>query len=85
MMIQILYFARLREVFGQATESLNPAEVGPTVSDLLVLLRQRGGVWASELAVNKVFRVAVDQEIASGDTPIAGGAEIAIFPPVTGG
>jgi molybdopterin synthase sulfur carrier subunit len=56
-----------------------------TVNSLLDLLRQRGDVWAENLAPNHAFRVAVNQEVANGDTPLVDRAEVAIFPPVTGG
>jgi molybdopterin synthase sulfur carrier subunit len=83
-MLNILYFARLRETFGLEKESLNvPATA--TVAGLLTELRARGGVWADSLGVNKHWRVAVNQDMAEIDTPLKSGDEIAIFPPVTGG
>lgn len=83
MRLRLLYFARLRERFGVGEESL--AFDGTTVSDLLAVLRARGGAWAEELAPGRSFRVAVNQELATPDTPLADAAEVAIFPPVTGG
>ncbi len=84
MNIQVLYFARLREVFGLAAETLAlPDEA--CVDTLLDLLRQRGGVWAENLAPARAFRVAVNQDVANGGTPLVERAEVAIFPPVTGG
>ena len=83
MTLRILYFARLRERFGQAEEHL--AFDGATVADLLGMLRARGGAWAEELATGRNFRVAVNQELATPDTRLADCAEVAIFPPVTGG
>ncbi len=85
MTIQLLYFARLREVLGCESEQLAAPATPWDVAGLLAHLRSRGGVWADELAVGKVFRVAVNQELASQGTPISPGAEVAIFPPVTGG
>lgn len=82
-MITVVYFARLKEVFGLAEETL--ATTPATVADLVALLAARGGVWAEELAGGKVFRVAINQDMAGMSDPISEGAEVAIFPPVTGG
>lgn len=83
--IRILYFARLRDVFGCAQESVDlPTEV-QTVGDLVAWLAERGGVWAAELRGQRVFRVALNQEMARAGELIPAGAEVAIFPPVTGG
>jgi molybdopterin synthase sulfur carrier subunit len=83
--VQVLYFARLREAFGCDRESVElPGSVG-TVAELTAWLRNRGEVWAHELAAGKPVRVAVNQDIADASTPVRGGDEIAFFPPVTGG
>ncbi|MBI5329169.1 MAG: MoaD/ThiS family protein [Betaproteobacteria bacterium] len=84
MNLQLLYFARLRETFGLGGERLQLDE-GATVADLLLALRARGGVWAAELAPERAWRVAVDQEVAGPETALREGAEVAVFPPVTGG
>ena len=84
MNVNLLYFARLREVFGLASETLTLPE-NADVDALIDLLRQRGDVWAENLAPNRAFRVAVNQDVANGDTPLSDRAEVAIFPPVTGG
>lgn len=84
MNIRLLYFARLREVFGLGQESLelpSPA----TLADLLEALRGRGGIWAQELAAGRAFRLAVNQDIAGQEATLHEGDEVAIFPPVTGG
>ena len=52
---------------------------------LCIRLAARGGAWAHELTAGRAFRAAVNQSIASGDTPIKDGDEVAFFPPVTGG
>jgi molybdopterin synthase sulfur carrier subunit len=83
--LKLLYFARLRESLGCASEELNlPASV-QDVAGLLALLRERGGNFALELAPERAFRVAVDQEMAGAETRLHDGAEVAVFPPVTGG
>lgn len=83
MMLHVLYFARLRERFGMAGENVELA--GTTAADLVAQLQARGGVWAEELAAGRAFRVAVNQDIVVLDTALTDNAEVAIFPPVTGG
>lgn len=83
MKMHVLYFARLRERFGLAEESLELA--GTTAADLVAQLQSRGGVWAEELAAGRAFRVAVNQDIVALDASLPDDAEVAIFPPVTGG
>jgi molybdopterin converting factor subunit 1 len=83
MKLRVLYFARLRERFGVAEETLDFA--GTTAADLVAELQVRGGVWAEELAAGRAFRVAVNQDIVALDAALPDQAEVAIFPPVTGG
>jgi molybdopterin synthase sulfur carrier subunit len=83
MRVRILFFARLRERFGIAEENLELA--GASVADLIAHLQARGGVWAEELAAGRPFRVAVNQNIVTLDATLPDSAEVAIFPPVTGG
>lgn len=83
MTVRMLYFARLRECFGVAEETLDFA--GNTVAGLIAQLQGRGGVWAEELGAGRAFRVAINQEIVGLDAMLPDGAEVAIFPPVTGG
>lgn len=83
MNVRVLYFARLRERFGVPEESVGLT--GTTVADLIAQLQARGGVWAEELAAGRAFRVAVNQDVVALDTPLSEHAEVAVFPPVTGG
>jgi molybdopterin synthase sulfur carrier subunit len=83
MKVHMLYFARLRERFGMADENLEL--VGTTAADLVAQLQARGGIWAEELAAGRAFRVAVNQDIVTLDAVLPDNAEVAIFPPVTGG
>lgn len=83
MKLKVLYFARLRERFGMAEETVEFA--GGNVADLITHLQARGGTWAEELGAGKTFRIALNQAIAQAETLVPEGAEVAIFPPVTGG
>ncbi len=85
MTIELLFLARLRERFGVARETFALTDATGTVAGLLAALRARGGTFAAELAPERAFRVAVNQEVVTGEHPIAAGDEVAIFPPVTGG
>lgn len=83
MNLRVLYFARLRERFGVAEETL--AFSGATAGDLVAHLQARGGAWAEELAPGRAFRIAINQDIVTLDAALPDGAEVALFPPVTGG
>ena len=84
-MITVLYFARLRETLGTASEQVAlPAGV-TNLEALRAMLMARGGAWERELAPGKSIRAAVNQAMARADTRLADGDEVAFFPPVTGG
>ena len=85
MEIKILFFAKLRETFNTAEIEITLTGSNKKVSDLIVALRQKGGIWATELQNNKSFRVAVNQEMVTDDVPLSESDEVAFFPPVTGG
>lgn len=85
MHITLRLFAGLRETIGVSSENLTLPEHAGTVRDVLQTLRARGGAWADALSEASVFRVAVDQTMGSIDSPVHDGAELALFPPVTGG
>ena len=85
MRITILYFAGLREALGTHRETIDlPAGVR-TAAQLRAWLRERGGAWDKALDEHRSVRVAVNQAMARADTPLPAGAEVAFFPPVTGG
>lgn len=84
-MLNVLYFARLRETLGRDTEKIEvPAGVS-TVAALTEWLRARGEAWDRELDPGRNWRVAVNQDMARPETPVKDGDEVAYFPPVTGG
>ncbi|WP_096087276.1 molybdopterin converting factor subunit 1 [Agaribacterium haliotis] len=83
MTISILYFAKLAELLGRDEEKLELAS-SLTVAELKALLGERGEQWQKALN-DSGTRCAVNQEIAQADTAITAGAEVAFFPPVTGG
>ena len=83
--MKILYFAWLRQKTGIDAEDV---EMPPEISDvagLLDWLKERNSNFADALADFDSIRVAVNQEFAGLDAPVAQGDEVAIFPPMTGG
>jgi len=84
-MLNILYFARLKETLGQGAERIDLPSGVTDVAGLTAWLRARGGAWEQELAAIRPVRVAVNQDMAHGDTRVNDGDEVAFFPPVTGG
>lgn len=83
-MLTVLYFARLRERLGLEREQIAVPDGVHDVGELTAWLRKRGTEW-SAIDLAGTIRCAVNQEIATGNTPIVDGDEIAYFPPVTGG
>ena len=81
--MKISYFAKVREQLGRDEDDVIFPDTIKTVRQAITYLR--------DINDNDVFddevrlRFALDNEIVSIDTPIAGKGELAIFPPVTGG
>ena len=85
MRLRLLYFASLREQLGCGEEYADlPPEVR-TVRDVRNWLAARGGAWAEALAPGRLVRTAQNQCLVTEDAMLEDGAELALFPPVTGG
>ena len=82
-MIEVLYFAWLRERAGTPRESVETR--APTVAALVEELKARSEGHALAFSDLRAVRVVVDQKLASLDAPLAGAREVAFFPPMTGG
>lgn len=82
-MIDVLYFAWVRERIGLPRERLETSAA--TVADLVAELMAREDRYAAAFADVSALRVALDQELASFSAPLAGVREVAFFPPMTGG
>lgn len=82
--IHVRYFAALREALG-GSETLQ-VPPGTTLGGLRDLLIARGADHAHGLARGRAVRTAVAQVMADDESLVlADGAEVAFFPPVTGG
>jgi molybdopterin synthase sulfur carrier subunit len=83
-MLQLRYFARLRETLGTGEERVELPDGITTVAQLTAWLQMRGADWQSALADPRLH-IARNQSIVRPDAPVRDGDEIAWFPPVTGG
>jgi molybdopterin synthase sulfur carrier subunit len=83
MKVQVRYFASIREALG-ATDSLEVA-AGATVATARDALIARDETHAAALGRHRALRSALDQSLCDETTALRDGAELAFFPPVTGG
>jgi molybdopterin synthase sulfur carrier subunit len=83
MRITVKYFASIREDIGVANESV--ATTAPTLAALRDELIAQGGARAESLARGRAVRMAVNQVMSDEAAALVDGAEVAFFPPVTGG
>ena len=83
MKIQVRYFASLREALGPQETVELPA--GSTLGALRDQLIARSPRHAEALARGRALRGAVNQAMSDEAAPVPEGAEVAFFPPVTGG
>jgi len=81
--VTVRYFAAIREALGTGSERV--ATQAATLSALRDELIARGGAYASALARGRAVRMALDQVLSDEAAALRDGAEVAFFPPVTGG
>ena len=83
MKITVRYFASIREAIGTGLEPVQTTAA--TLGALRDELIARGGPHADSLARGKAVRMALNQTLSDESAALADGAEVAFFPPVTGG
>ena len=83
-MINVLFFAQVRELLGTVSVKVEAGEHTQTAEGLRATLAATDDKWAKVLASDKLL-VAVNQTISQWDSAIVDGDEVAFFPPVTGG
>lgn len=81
--LTLRYFASIREALGTGSEPWQTH--APTLGALRDELIARGGAHAASLARGRAVRMALNQVMAHDATELPDGAEVAFFPPVTGG
>ncbi len=85
MHLTILYFASLRETLGREAESLEVPVTVTTAGELRAWLSLRDASFGQALAGNRALRMAINKRLAQPESALVEGAEVAFFPPVTGG
>jgi sulfur-carrier protein len=83
MQVTIRYFASLRETLGPG--EVFDIEPGSTLGALRKRLIARSEPHARVLAHGRAVRCALNREMADEAALVHEGAEVAFFPPVTGG
>ena len=83
-MIKVLFFASLKETLGCDMLEIDDVDKIDSVAKLTEYLAQQGPLWAKVMAENNTL-VAVNQTMASRQSTLSCGDEVAFFPPVTGG
>ena len=84
MRLHLHYFAWVRERIGKDSEVRELSGVA-TVADVLAALEETGEGYREAFADPSRLRFALDQLFVGIDAQVADGAELGIFPPVTGG
>ena len=84
MAVTVKFFASVREAVGASSETLELPAFVKTVGQLRAHLAARGDSWRDALG-NPALRMACNQVMCGADSAVADGAEVAFFPPVTGG
>ena len=85
MRLTVLYFARLREAVGRSREQVDAPATVVNLGQLRGWLSGRGEPWRDAFERIVPVRAAVDHVLCGDETPLHDGAEVAFFPPVTGG
>ena len=83
MKVDLRYFASIREALG-ARESIEVAQ-GSSVAAIREALIAKDAAHAQALSRGRALRTALDQVLCDESAIVADGAELAFFPPVTGG
>ncbi len=86
MKIRVLFFAKVREQIGSEELSieLDNVKAQVTVQTLINALSQKSKQWHDTLSDNSV-KISVNHQLANQATVLSNNAEVAFFPPITGG
>ena len=77
--IQVVYFAKLRELTGLDQEAFSIMK-GSNPSDVLASINER-----HQIDIGSNFKIAVNDEFSDWDIKLNDGDRLVFIPPVTGG
>ncbi len=83
--MKLVYFAWVRERIGKGEEVVEPPAGVTTVAELIDWLAGRGEEYAHAFENPKIIRAAINRAHVKATAPLDGAAEVAFFPPMTGG
>ena len=83
MKVNVRYFASIREALGPG-EGVE-VDAGATVGSVRDSLLSRDAAHSKALARGRALRSALNQVLCDEGAVVTDGAEVAFFPPVTGG
>ena len=77
--IQVIYFAKLRDLIG-LDEEIFSMEKGDDPTDVLASINKK-----HKIDVGANFKIAVNDEFSQWDVKLSNGDRLVFIPPVTGG
>ena len=77
--IQVVYFAKLRELTGLDQETFSISK-GNNPTDVLASIKER-----HQINIGSNFKIAVNDEFSDSDIRLNDGDRLVFIPPVTGG
>lgn len=83
MKITVRYFASVREHIGLSQETINTQSAD--LAALRMELISKGENYSNGLSAGKAIRMALNQQVCDDNALLTENAEVAFFPPVTGG
>lgn len=85
MAVHLSYFAWVREAMGRCAETVDLPPAIAKVGQLIAWLAARDASGAAAFADPARIRAAIDGIMVTHDAILPDGADLSLFPPVTGG
>lgn len=83
--MRVHYFSWLRERLGRDFDEVQQPETVNTIGDLIDWLAEDDEGFALAAANRQMIRAAIDDELVDHQAQLGRAANVALFPPMTGG